>query len=126
MRNIVSLGRRDLLTALMAGAAVLSIPALQAAPGDRRKLEGIFPIAFTPTTANDAIDYEGLVAQVRFCQRGGVQGFCWPQIASGWTVLTPDERLHGAEAILSAAKGGKTAVLIGVQSKTGDFDEVER
>jgi dihydrodipicolinate synthase/N-acetylneuraminate lyase len=110
----VSWGRRDL------------VPALRAAPAGRRKLEGIFPIGFTPTTANDAIDYEGLAAQVRFCQRGAVQGFCWPQIASGWTVLTPDERLHGAEAILSAAKGGQTAVLIGVQSKTGDFTEIER
>jgi len=34
--------------------------------------------------------------------------------------------MQGAEALLSASKGGSTAVVIGVQSKTADFAESER
>jgi dihydrodipicolinate synthase/N-acetylneuraminate lyase len=39
---------------------------------------------------------------------------------SSWTTLTEKERMDGAEAILAAAKGGKTAVVIGVQALGGD------
>jgi dihydrodipicolinate synthase/N-acetylneuraminate lyase len=48
----------------------------------------------------------------------------WPQNASGWTNLSDQERLDGNEAILSAGKGGKTALVIGVQS--ADADAVSR
>ena len=34
--------------------------------------------------------------------------------------------MKGAETILSAAKGGTTAIVIGVQSRTADFKETER
>ena len=44
----------------------------------------------------------------KFCNRGGVHGFVWPQIASGWAGLLQKERMDGAEAILAAGKGGKT------------------
>ncbi len=66
------------------------------------------------------MDLEGLAAQVKFCNRGGVHGLMWPQNASGWTTLSDQERLDGAEAILSAGKGGKTALVIGVQSADAD------
>jgi dihydrodipicolinate synthase/N-acetylneuraminate lyase len=55
-----------------------------------------------------------------------VHGLAWPQIASGWTTLTEEERMHGAETIISAARGGTTAIVIGVQSRTADFKETER
>ena len=46
----------------------------------------------------------------RSVNRGGVQGFMWPQIASGWNdLLNETERMDGAEAILAAGKGGSTA-----------------
>ena len=57
-----------------------------------------------------------MAAQVKFCIRGGVHGFVWPQLASGWTSLSDSERMEGNEVILSAGKGGSTAIVIGVQS----------
>lgn len=54
---------------------------------------------------------------MKFCNRYKVHGFAWPQIASGWTTLSEQERLDGTEAILSAGKGGKTALVIGVQTQ---------
>lgn len=80
-----------------------------------RQLSGVFPIAETPFTEDDKLDVESLAAEVAFCNRGGVHGLMWPQVASGWTTLHEDERLAGAEAILAAGKGGSTALVIGVQ-----------
>jgi len=34
--------------------------------------------------------------------------------------------MHGAEALCAAARGGSTAIVIGVQSRTADFAETER
>ncbi len=34
--------------------------------------------------------------------------------------------MQGAESILSASRGGNTAIVIGVQSRTADFKEAER
>jgi dihydrodipicolinate synthase/N-acetylneuraminate lyase len=92
----------------------LSEGALRAAAG--KPLRGLFPIGFTPFTADNKVDLEDLAAQVKFCSRGGVHGFVWPQIASSWTTLSDTERMEGTEAVLSAGKGGKTALVIGVQS----------
>ena len=83
-------------------------------------LQGLFPIAETPFTEDDKIDLDCLANQVRFCNRGRVRGIAWPQIASGWSNLSQEERLSGAEAMLSAGKGGKTAIVIGVQTKGND------
>ena len=105
-----------------AASLALSNSALRAAPA--KPLRGLFPIGFTPFTPDNKIDLECLAAQVKFCNRGGVHGFVWPQIASGWTTLSDAERIAGTEAILSAGKGGKTALVIGVQSP--DADAVSR
>ncbi len=118
--------RRQFLGALSLGAAALAIPPFVNAQVGKKRLAGVFPIAFTPVNASNQLDYDGLAAQVQFCRRGGVHGLAWPQIASGWTTLTEDERLRGAEAILSAAHGGQTAIVIGVQSRTADLHETER
>jgi len=81
-----------------------------------KQLSGLFPIGETPFTVDDKLDLDCLAAEVRFCNRGGVRGFVWPQKASGWSTLSEQERLDGAEALLAAGKGGRTAVVIGVQS----------
>jgi len=109
-------GRRAFLQLVGLGVSglALSNSALHAAAA--KPLRGLFPIGFTPFNPDDKIDLEGLAAQVRFCNRGGVHGLVWPQIASGWTTLSDTERLEGNEAILSAGKGGRTALVIGVQS----------
>jgi 4-hydroxy-tetrahydrodipicolinate synthase len=89
----------------------------RALPGATAKpFHGLFPIAFTPATPDNKMDLDGMAAQVKFCNRGGIHGLMWPQNASGWTNLSDAERLEGAEVILSAGKGGKTALVIGVQS----------
>jgi dihydrodipicolinate synthase/N-acetylneuraminate lyase len=120
---VSGLDRRQFLGAL---SFALTFPHLLDAQPAKKRLAGVFPIGFTPVNARDEIDYDGLAAQVQFCQRGGVHGFAWPQIASGWTTLTEKERMQGAETLLSAAKGGATAIVIGVQSRTADFKETER
>jgi dihydrodipicolinate synthase/N-acetylneuraminate lyase len=120
------LDRRQFLGALSLGAAALAVPQIMRAQTAARRLAGVFPIGFTPVNAQNQVDFDGLAAQVQFCRRGGVHGLGWPQIASGWTTLTEEERMQGAETILSAARGGTTAIVIGVQSRTADFKETER
>ena len=118
--------RRTLLKTLgsvAAGAAFskYSVAAAPAAAGGRKSFNGLFPIASSPFTQDDKLDLECLANEVKFCNRGGVPGLIWPQIASGWTTLTNDERFAGAEAMIAAGKGGKTAIVIGVQTKGNDL-----
>jgi dihydrodipicolinate synthase/N-acetylneuraminate lyase len=126
MAHESTMGRRQFLGAVALGATALAVPRYLWSKTQSRKLAGVFPIGFTPVNAQNEIDYEGLAAQIQFCRRGGVHGLAWPQIASGWTTLSEEERLRGAEALLSGARGGSTAVVIGVQSRTADFAETER
>ena len=128
MENATRLDRRALLgglaAGLAAGSALASPSAARAAAG--RALRGVFPIAFTPANPDGSIDFDGLASQVRFMRRGGVHGVAWPQIASGWTTLNEQDRITGAEAMVGAAKGGKTAIVIGVQSREADIAETIR
>jgi dihydrodipicolinate synthase/N-acetylneuraminate lyase len=126
MTAMAGLDRRQFIGALSLGAAAMALPRLAGAQTAARRLAGVFPIGFTPVNAQNQLDYDGLAAQVQFCRRGGVHGLAWPQIASGWTTLTEEERMHGAKTLVSAARGGATAIVIGVQSRTADFNETER
>jgi dihydrodipicolinate synthase/N-acetylneuraminate lyase len=67
------------------------------------------------------LDLDCLAAEVKFCNSASVPGFIWPQIASGWSTMTANERYSGTEAILSAGRGGKTALVIGVQTQNNDL-----
>jgi 2-keto-3-deoxy-L-arabinonate dehydratase len=87
---------------------------------------GLFPIGQTPFTADDKLDLDCLIAEIKFCNRVGIPGLLWPQGSSGWTTLSEKERLDGAEAMLAANKGGKTALLIGVQPLDGDVNTAIR
>ncbi len=121
-----NMDRRTLLKTLgtvTAGAAFskYSMAAAPAAAGGRKSFNGLFPIASSPFTQDDKLDLECLGNEVKFCNRGGVPGLIWPQIASGWSTLTTAERLAGAEAMIAAGKGGKTAIVIGVQTKGNDL-----
>jgi len=95
--------RREVLLAALAASL-----ASRAQSAEGKPLRGLFPIGQTPCTPDNQIDLDCLAAEVKFCNRGGVHGFVWPQIASGWASLTQKERIDGAEAILAAGKGGKT------------------
>jgi len=106
--------RREFLATLGAGAAAFTLSAASVGGGAKR-LAGLFPIAFSPFTPDNKLDLDGLAAEVKFCNRGGVHGLIWPQLASAWSTLSDAERMDGTESILSAAKGGKAAIVIGVQ-----------
>src|ERR1700761_7245787 len=114
-----------------AGAAALGLGAAALFPSQNieaagnlnpgsKPWRGLFPIGQTPFTPDDKLDHDCLAAEVKFCNRGRVPGFVWPQGSSGWTTLTEKERMAGTETITAAGKGGKTALIIGVQARGGD------
>ena len=110
--------RREFLHTLAGGALGLAL-AGKGWSAAAKPMRGVFPIGQTPVTESDKLDLECLQNEVRFCNQYQVHGFAWPQIASGWNTLSEKERLDGAEAILAAGKGGRTALVIGVQDKEG-------
>jgi len=111
----VKFDRRQLLGAAAAAALPSALRAQEAHP-----FRGLYPIAWTPCSPDNRIDLAALAAQVDFCRRGGVAGLVWPQNASAWSTLTDQEWSDGAKALLAAARGGKTKLVIGVQSVGGD------
>jgi 4-hydroxy-tetrahydrodipicolinate synthase len=116
--------RRTLLKTLgsVAAGAAFSKFSMAAVPQSTGKpFRGLFPIAATPFTPDNKLDLDCLNNEVKFCNRGGVPGLIWPQIASGWSTLTSDERFSGAESMIAAGKGGKTAIVIGVQTQGKDL-----
>jgi 4-hydroxy-tetrahydrodipicolinate synthase len=111
-------GRREFLQILSAGAIDLALSSGRMSASHNvgsKPLRGIFPIAQTPFTKSNKLDLDSLVEEVRFIDRGRVHGFVWPQLASEWETLTESERLEGAEAIASAGKKLRPAIVIGVQ-----------
>jgi len=114
--------RRQFLQTLGAGALSLTLASRGFAAAGK-PMQGLFPIGQTPVTPDGKMDLDCLAAEVKFCNRGRVHGFVWPQIASGWSSLTDKERMDGTEAILAAGKGGKTALVIGVQTNGGDMQK---
>ena len=104
-----------------AGMALSTTGFSQPAIGSRTKpLRGPFQIGQTPFTEDDKLDLDCLAAEVKFRNRASVPGFIWPQIASGWSTMSTSERLAGAESILAAGKGVKTALVIAVQTRNND------
>jgi dihydrodipicolinate synthase/N-acetylneuraminate lyase len=108
------ISRRGLLQ--LAAASAATRIGFSAGTPEARPLGGLFPIAFSPFTPDNKLDLDGLANQVKFCNRGGVHGLIWPQLASAWSTLSDSERMEGTEALLTAGKGGRTAIVIGVQS----------
>ena len=123
-RDLAGTDRRAFLRTLGAGALGLAFSgAGQSAATAAKPLRGVFPIGQTPFTPADKLDLDCLANEVKFCNRYKVHGFAWPQIASGWTTLSEQERLDGAEALLSAGKSGKTVLVIGVQTQGTVLDK---
>ncbi|HWE50341.1 MAG TPA: dihydrodipicolinate synthase family protein [Bryobacteraceae bacterium] len=113
--------RQFIATAAAAGSSLLL---KNAAGAESKRFEGIFPIVQTPFKDSGALDTDTLSNEVTFLHRMGVQGMTWPQNASEWSLLTPDERFAGAEAIVRANKAAPAAtrpsVMIGVQAPTAE------
>ena len=104
------LSRRALLAALAAA------PGLRALAADAAEFRGIYPIVATPYNDAGEVDLQTLAEEVRFLDRAGVHGIVWPQLASEYALLTFEERIAGAEAIVKASKGLRPKVVIGVQA----------
>jgi 4-hydroxy-tetrahydrodipicolinate synthase len=86
-----------------------------------KPLRGLYPIMETPFTADDKLNTDALANEVKFLNRGRVAGMIWPVFASSWSTLSDAERMEGAETILAAGKGGKTAMAIAVQNTAWDI-----
>ena len=122
--------RRFLQTVGMVGLAA-ALPQIAAAETDvkgadlktpsGKPLRGLYPIMETPFTADDKLNTDALANEVKFLNRGRVAGMIWPVFASSWSTLSDAERIEGAETILAAGKGGKTAMAIAVQNTAWDI-----
>jgi len=86
-----------------------------------KPLAGVFPIGWSPCTADNKLDLDSMVAQQKFLNRGKVAGIAWPQNASAWQTLSADEWHGGADALLSVK--GKSAVVLGVQTVGFDLSK---
>jgi dihydrodipicolinate synthase/N-acetylneuraminate lyase len=125
MKHASVFDRRHFLAATASMASMVITPRPVVAAGSQG-FHGIYPIAWTPCTPDGALDLSGMTAQVAFCRRGGVAGLVWPQNASAWATLSEQEWTNGTRALLSAAKGGETKVVIGVQTVGGDTEKSVR
>ncbi|MFN7936241.1 MAG: dihydrodipicolinate synthase family protein [Bryobacteraceae bacterium] len=101
---------RRLFLGSLAATFAPALPAKEAKP-----LAGVFPIVQTPFTTDNKLDLKTLGNEIRFLDRTGVQGVVWPQLASEYSELTMEERMAGMEAVASAGKSLKPAVVLGVQ-----------
>ena len=109
--------RRKFLRLVSVAAAGAALSPLRAAPDHEGKpLGGIFPIVQTPYTDAGKVDFATLEKEVKFCDRTGVHGIVWPQLASQYFLLSFEERIRGAEAIVGVGKALKPAIVIGVQA----------
>ena len=104
------LSRRTLFASLLVASA-------GRAPGSPSEdFRGIFPIVATPYGDDGSVDLNTLQDEVRFLDRAGVHGIVWPQLASEYALLTTEERIAGAEAIVQASRGLRPKVVVGVQA----------
>jgi dihydrodipicolinate synthase/N-acetylneuraminate lyase len=111
--------RRSVLLGAL-NAALITRPTLGFGAGLGATFRGIYPIAWTTCGANNALDPDGLAAQVQFCERGRVPGLVWPQNASAWDTLSEEEWQLGCRTLLQVARGREIKIVIGVQNSQSD------
>ena len=75
---------------------------------------GVFTIPSTPFDEQLEVDWQGLRRVVDFCVGCGAHGIVWPVNASGFAVLSDEERLEGMQVVVEQA-AGRVPVVIGVQ-----------
>ncbi|HEX7009179.1 MAG TPA: dihydrodipicolinate synthase family protein [Phycisphaeraceae bacterium] len=75
---------------------------------------GVFTIAATPFDDAREVDWSGFRSIIDFCIACGAHGICWPLNASGFTVLTDQERLEGMRVMVEQV-AGRIPVVLGVQ-----------
>ncbi|MGN0833735.1 MAG: dihydrodipicolinate synthase family protein [Kiritimatiellia bacterium] len=103
-------------TAILLGAtlALAAMDARADVPADAR-MKGPFLIASTPYLEDGAVDFDALVAEVRYMDAAGCTGVIWPQSNDAIDLLTPEEKREGLRRLAAAAASFTNAVLtIGV------------
>ena len=75
---------------------------------------GVFTIPSTPFDENGAIDWTDLKRVIDFCVDCSAHGIVWPVNASGFPVLTDEERLTGMQVVVEQT-AGRIPVVLGVQ-----------
>lgn len=82
-----------------------------------KPVQGILPIAHTPFTADDAIDYPSLQRQIDWAYAVGASGFATGMV-SEILRLTADERLELTERLVDISDGrGAVIMSVGAESK---------
>ncbi len=79
---------------------------------------GVFTIPSTPFDRNGDIEWGDLKRVIDFCVDCGAHGIVWPVNASGFPVLTDEERLQGMRVIVEQT-AGQIPVILGVQGVSG-------
>lgn len=79
---------------------------------------GVFTIPSTPFDDDLEIDWEGLRRILDFSVDCGAHGIVWPVNASGFPVLTDEERLQGFE-LVTGQVAGRIPTILGVQGVSG-------
>lgn len=80
----------------------------------RNTFRGVFTIPATPFDEDLEVDWEAVRRVIDFCVGCGAHGLVWPVNASGFPVLTDEERLKGFEVVTQHA-AGRAPVILGVQ-----------
>lgn len=75
---------------------------------------GIFTIPATPFGDDEAVKWDEFRRVLDFCVECGAHGIVWPVNASGFAVLTDEERLNGMEIVVEQVDG-RIPVVLGVQ-----------
>ncbi|MBL7198822.1 MAG: dihydrodipicolinate synthase family protein [Anaerolineae bacterium] len=75
---------------------------------------GVYTIPSTPFHDSLEVDWDGLRRVVEFCVECGAHGIVWPVNASGFAVLSDEERLKGAPIVVDQV-AGRIPVVIGTQ-----------
>jgi 4-hydroxy-tetrahydrodipicolinate synthase len=121
LQTVGMLGLAAALPQIAEAAEVPDVKGADLKTPSGKPLRGLYPIMETPFTADDKLNTDTLASEVAFINRGRVNGMIWPVFASSWSSLSDAERIQGAETILAANKGGKSAVAIAVQNTAWDI-----
>ena len=80
----------------------------------QNEFRGVFTIPSTPFGEDGTIDWSDFRRVLDFCVGCGAHGIVWPVNASGFAVLTDEERLKGMQVVVEQV-AGRIPVVLGVQ-----------
>lgn len=84
---------------------------------------GVFTILSTPFNSDGEINWQDFERVIEFCVRCGAHGIVWPVNASGFPVLTDEERLKGMDVVMEKV-AGRAPVVLGVQGASAQHARI--